>query len=415
MTDSSVATTQASSGEQLKLERSGSPVRWRVLWALFVGMLYEGVDLAMLGIVLPVVITAFHISLPKAGLLVSATNAGALVGGVLFGWFAENYGRKAAIVWGLVEIGVFSGAVYVVSTWGAFMVVRFIAGLGIGGLLGPCAAVIGEHWSAKYRAQATAFITNFAVASIIVSGMGAIILGNNYDWRLIFLIGSMSVLAGVYVQLAVPKSASPSPRTGRKERTRVAALVSPEVRKTTLLLSLFTIFYMAGNWTVYSWVPTFLVKVRGFSLRNMGLFMVIMYCGSFIGGQLFGMVARYGRRKALIIACLWNVVLLPIYLFSPSSQFLFWSAFVLMFGIGGIPALFGTFAVELFPKEIRAMGTGSTFNFGRIGAFLSPFVAGFVAQHYGLRAGIGLAPFYYLLAVAILLCLPDSVSKQVVF
>lgn len=407
MMKDSVMTAEVSA----ELSGSGTPARWRVLWALFVSNLFEGIDLAILGIVLPVVITVFHIGLPKAGLLVSATNIGALVGGVLFGWFAENYGRKAAIVWGLVEIGVFSGAVYFISSWGAFMVVRFIAGLGIGGLLGPCAAVLAEHWSKKYRAQAQAFITNFAVASIVVSALGALVLGNHYDWRIIFLIGSTAAFAGIYVQLAVPKSSSHSGKA--RNSVPVAELLSPNVRRTTVLLSLFTICYMAGNWTVFSWMPTYLVKVRGFSLRNMGVFMVIMYLGSFMGAQVFGAIARYGRRLALIVACLWIVVLLPMYLSSTNFYFLVGSAFLLMFGSGGIPAVFATFAVELFPKNIRAMGTSTTFNAGRIGAILSPFVGGVVAQHYGLRVGIGLAPIYYLLATVVLLYLPESLSRKV--
>ena len=321
-----------------QLEGSGTPARWRVLFALFFGMLYEGIDLAMLGIVMPVVIVAFHLTLPKAGLLFSATNAGALVGGLLFGWIAENFGRKNAIVLGCAEIGVFSGAVYVISTWGAFMVVRFIAGLGIGGLLGPIAAVIADHWSPKYRAQATAFVlSTFALASVTVSALGALILGGHHDWRIIFLIGSTAVFAAVYVQLAVPSSASPAIRV-KREKTRIAELFSPGVRRTTFLLSLFTIFHMAGSWTVYSWVPTYLVKVRGFSLTHMGIFMVIMYSGSFVGAQLFGALARRGRKFALIVGCLWNVVLFPIYLFSKNPHFLFWSAFVLMFALGGIPS-----------------------------------------------------------------------------
>ena len=103
---------------------SGTPYRWRVLWATFFSYLVDSYDLIVLAIAMPVLLRVLNMSLPEGGLLGSATMVGAIAGSIVFGLIAENYGRRLTLVVALLWLGVGMGAVFFLSTWGQWMVLR---------------------------------------------------------------------------------------------------------------------------------------------------------------------------------------------------------------------------------------------------------------------------------------------------
>ncbi|MDO4795067.1 MAG: MFS transporter, partial [Brachymonas sp.] len=132
---------------------SGSPHCWRVLWATFMAYLFDSFDLTVLSIVLPVMLQKLSLSLPQGGLLGTAT----MLGSVLFGLISENRGRRFALVLALCWMGLGMGAAYFIHAWSAWMVLRVVTGLAIGGVWGPCAALIAEHWAPQQRGRAISF------------------------------------------------------------------------------------------------------------------------------------------------------------------------------------------------------------------------------------------------------------------
>ncbi|MCG6536221.1 MAG: MFS transporter, partial [Syntrophales bacterium LBB04] len=170
----------------------GSPYRWRVLWATFFSYLIDSYDLIVLAIAMPVLLKVLRISLAEGGLLGSATMVGAMAGSVVFGLLAENYGRRCALVLSLVWLGIGMGLVYLVSTWGQWMVLRCFTGLAIGGLWGPCSALIAQHWAPAYRARAASFVySSFAIGAVLAALVGRLVL--TLDWRMLFLAGAGSI------------------------------------------------------------------------------------------------------------------------------------------------------------------------------------------------------------------------------
>ena len=156
---------------------NGTKYRWNVLIMTFIAYLYDSLDLQILAICMPVIIVSLKISLADAGLLASATMIGTLLGGIWFGWLAENHGRKKAAVIALVEFGLFTLLVYWVDSWWQLMVLRFLQGIGVGGLWGPIVALIAEHWNVEYRARAAGIVlSTFALGGIIAAIMGRFLL-----------------------------------------------------------------------------------------------------------------------------------------------------------------------------------------------------------------------------------------------
>lgn len=393
-------------------EVAGSPYRWPVLIMTWLAYLYDSLDLQILAICMPVIIKDLKISLVDAGLLASATMIGTLVGGILFGWIAENYGRKNAAVWGLLEFGVFTAAVYWVDSWSQLMVLRFLQGIGLGGIWGPIVALVAEHWKPAYRARAAGFmLSTFALGGILAATMGRFMLGT-VGWRWIFLLTGTAIFAAILFQWLVP--ADPKPEKGvKKESVRLSELFDSAIIRVTILATIAAACQMGGFWGVASWVPTYLVNVRGLSLEYMSYFSIVIYTGAFIGYYLYAYIAdKLGRRKALLIAFLADSLIVPLYVFIPDAVFLFWLGPVMGLSFGGIFGLFGSYFAELFPERIRAMGGGFAFNVGRgVGAVIMPYTVGALAKTYGLGFGIGLCSLIFFTGVITVYMMPETLKK----
>lgn len=394
-------------------EVSGTKYRWKVLIATFVAYLYDSLDLQILAICMPLIILSLNISLADAGLLASATMMGTLVGGILFGWIAENYGRKNAAVLGLVEFGIFTIAVIWVNSWEQLMILRFLQGLGLGGIWGPIVALIAEHWNAKYRARAAGFmLSTFAIGGILASVMGRFML-TKMDWRMIFALTGSAVLAAVLFAIIVPKD-EVKKTPGKAGGVKLSELMDKSVLKITILATILAVCQMGGFWGVSAWIPTYLVKVRGLSLEYMSVFSIVIYSGAFVGYYAYAYLAdRMGRRTALKIAFAADTLIVPLYIIIPDPMILFWAGPIMGLSFGGVFGLFGSYFAELFPERIRAMGSGFAFNVGRgVGAVVTPVTVGYLAKSQGLGFGIALCSVVFFMGFITLWFMPETLKKQ---
>lgn len=395
---------------------AGSEYRYNVAGMTFISYLYDSYDLIILAIAMPVLLKVLNISLPEGGLLASATMAGAALGSILFGLIAENYGRRNAILLALVWFGIGTGLVVFVDSWGTWMGLRFLTGVAIGGVWGPCAALIAQHWSAKFRGRAASFVfSSFAAGCIVASIVGRAALTT--DWRYLFLIGSSSIFFAVFVYLLVPND-RPQLLANRNEDTRkigIGAIFEGGYARTTFLAFLVSFFNMAGFWGVSYWVPTFLTQERGLSLTTMANFSLVMWTGMFIGYQCFGYISdRIGRRTTMIMAFLLMAFSVAVYIIVRNPMFLFWWGMVVGFGLSGILGVVGAYYSELFPDHIRAYAGGFCFNMGRIGAIIAPYTVGYIGRMYGLQIGLATGCVTFLLGAFVLLFLPETLKKSTV-
>jgi MFS family permease len=393
---------------------TGSPHRWRVLWATFVTYLFDSYDLMVLAIAMPVLLKILGIGLPDGGLLGSATMVGAMAGSVLFGLVAENHGRRFALILALCWLGVGMGAVYLVDTWSQWMVLRFVTGIAIGGVWGPCAALIAEHWSPGSRGRAVSFVfSSFAIGAIVASLVGRLVL--EVDWRWLFFAGVASLPAALLVKYLVPQDPGRGRHAGLGGRPRIGigAIFEGGRARTTLLATLISIVNLAGYWGAAFWIPTFLTAERGLSLTAMVSFSFVMYVGMFVGFQFFGLLCDLiGRRRSMMVAFGSCAIAIGVYIVVPNPLFLFWWGAVVGFALCGAGGILGAYYAELFPDEVRAYAGGFCWNMGRIGAALAPFTIGAIGKSHGLQAGLAVTCGVYLVGVAMLLLMPETFRRK---
>lgn len=393
---------------------SASPHRWRVLWAAFLAYLFDSYDLMVLAIAMPVLLKILSIGLPEGGLLGSATALGAMAGGVVFGLIAENVGRRFALVLALVWLGVGMAAVYLVDSWSQWMVLRLLTGIAIGGIWGPCAALIAEHWAPEYRGRAASFVfSSFAIGAVVASLVGRLVL--DVQWQWLFAAGAVSIPMALLVRRLVPPDRKRASATAKVDTLRVGigAIFEGGLARTTLAATLVSIVNLAGYWGAAFWIPTFLTSERGLSLSTMLGFSFVMYVGMFAGFQFFGMLADLiGRRRSMMVSFLVCAVAIGVYIVVRQPMFLFWWGSVVGFGLCGAGGILGAYYAELFPERVRAYAGGFCWNMGRIGAMLAPYTIGRIGKSYGLQFGLAVTCVVYLIGAAMLLLLPETFRRQ---
>jgi MFS family permease len=396
----------------MEASASGTQHRWKVLIMTFLAYLYDSLDLQILAICMPVIISSLGISLTDAGLLASATMIGTAIGGLVFGWVAENFGRKNAAVFCLIEFGVFTAAVYWCTTWEQLMVLRFLQGIGMGGLWGPIVALIADHWAPKYRARAAGFmLSTFALGGILASLMGRYLL-SDIGWRMLFALTGSAVIVGVLFWIVVPADER-KVETVAAPRVGFGRLFERDVLSLTIGATIAAACQMGGFWGVSSWIPTYLVKVRGLEVEYMSLFSIVIFSGAFVGYYLFAVAADHiGRRRALMLAFLADTVIVPLYVVVPDAKLLFWLGPLMGLSFGGVFGLFGAYFAELFPAEVRAMGSGFAFNIGRgFGAVVTPVTIGAMAKTQGLGFGIGACSVIFFVGAVIVWFMPETLKR----
>ncbi len=387
-------------------------VKWHVLIGGFVGYMFDAMDILLLAVSMPVIMKDLGISLSDGGLLGTSTLIGIGLSSVVVGWFADNYGRRRALIISLVMFGLLTAAIAFTNTWLEILILRFLAGLGLGGVWSIIVAYITETWPVHQRGRAAAFVMSAFPAGAGLASFFAYLILPTYGWRVLFLCGAGAVVAAVYIYLFVPESEAwkqqKAERKGPKEMVSIAEIFAPDLLRNTILATLAASFGLIAYWGSTTWLPTFLVKERGLDVSTMTIFVVVLNIGMFIGYNAFGYLAdRIGRRKAIIISFIGTTLTLPIYVSMTTPWALLMLGPIYAFFISFV-GLFGAYFPELFPTRVRTLGSGFCFNIGRGVSAFAPLALGYVAQQYGLMVGILICAIFFGLAAITMVFLPDT-------
>ena len=132
-------------------------VKWRVLFGGFFSYTFDAMDILLLAMCLQAIMADLHLAPAAAGMLATSTMIGVALSAVIMGWFSDNYGRRAALLVSLVSFSILTMAIALTTTYWEILVLRFLAGLGLGGLWGVISAYISETWPIHQRGRAAAF------------------------------------------------------------------------------------------------------------------------------------------------------------------------------------------------------------------------------------------------------------------
>jgi MFS family permease len=379
-------------------------VKWVVLAGAFVAYTFDALEILLLSYALPDIRSTFGLTTTQGGLLATATLLGIGVSSVTAGWLADNHGRKHALLLSLAVFGIFTAALPLVPNFEVFLLLRFLAGLGLGGVWGVVSTYVVETWPAAQRGRAVAFVlSSFPVGGVIAALLAGWLLP---DWRLLFfLAGAGVVVPLLIVGLFFTESAEWAAQ--KSTPVKAAEIFSPALRRQTLLGTAVAGLALFGWWGSSTWLPTFLHTDRGIPTATVALFMTVLNLGMFVGYNVFGLIAdRIGRKYALLLSLTGVGVTLPLYVVAADRTALLWLGPLFAF-FAAFTGLFGAYLGELFPTRVRATGAGFCFNVGRGVSALAPLALGALATGAGLGTGLLVCAGIILCAAVVMTFLPN--------
>ncbi|WP_203233463.1 MFS transporter [Streptomyces niveus] len=375
-----------------------------MLGGSFVAYMFDALEILLLSFTLPVIRADLGLTTTEGGLLATATLLGIGVSSVTVGWLADNYGRKRALMVSLAVFGVFTAAILGVQSFTMFLLLRFVAGLGLGGVWGVVSTYVVETWPAAQRGRAVAFVLSaFPIGGVIAAALSGALLP---DWRLLFFIGGVGVVIPlVVVGLFFRESAEWVEQ--KTTPVKVTEIFAPELRKNTLLGAIVATLAMFGAWGASTWLPTYLQADKGIPAASVAVFMTVLNLGMFIGYNVFGLIAdRIGRKNALVLSLAGVALTLPLYVVAADRTALLWLGPMFAF-FAAYAGVFGVYLGELFPTRVRTTGAGFCYNIGRGVSAFAPLTLGVLAVNTGFGAGLLVCAGFMACAAIAMTFLPD--------
>lgn len=423
--------------EELEFEETGvtRKERWKVMWASIIGYAMDGLDVLILSFAMAAIVSEFGLTLGEGGLIASYTLIGTVLGGYLFGIFADYYGRVHTFSLTIIIFSIFTGACAFADNVTHLNILRFLAGLGLGGEYGIGMTLVSETWPAAKRARATAGVAMGWQAGAVLAAILAAVVLPDYGWRGLFLVGVVPALLAAWARHGIKeppmwvkrkemkktlaaRKANGEALTAEEEEQLAEAkkfplahlFAGPSKTVTTLSLTVMTSVQNFGYYGIMVWLPMILLKEHGLTTKSMSGWMIVTVIGMIAGIYVFGYLCdRLGRKVPYLIfyVCAAAMVYIYVNLGTPIAL-LFGGAF-LGFFCNGMMAGYGTLLSENYTTDARSTAQNFIFNTGRAVGGFAPAIIGALAQSHGFSAAFALLSCVYIAAaVNVLLFIKDT-------
>ena len=423
--------------EELEFEETGvtRKERWKIMWASIIGYAMDGLDVLILSFAMAAIVSEFGLTLGEGGMIAPYTLIGTVLGGYIFGIFADWWGRVHTFSLTIIIFSIFTGACAFADNAVHLDILRFLAGLGLGGEYGIGMTLVSETWPGAKRARATAGVAMGWQAGAVLAAILAAVVLPDYGWRGLFLVGVLPALLAAWARHGIKeppmwvkrkemKKALQARKDAGEKLTAEEEEQLTEAKKfplahlfadkkttiTTIALTIMTSVQNFGYYGIMVWLPMILLKEHGLTTKSMSGWMIVTVIGMIAGIFVFGWLCdRLGRKKPYLLfyVCAAAMVYIYVNLGTPIAL-LFGGAF-LGFFCNGMMAGYGTLLSENYTTDARSTAQNFIFNTGRAVGGFAPVIIGTIAQTNGFNtAFVLLSAVYLAAAVNVLFFVKDT-------
>ena len=289
------------------------------------------------------------------------------IGAFLFGLMADRFGRRPALMVDIIAYSVFELASAFAPSLKFFLIMRAFFGIAMGGEWGVGAALAFETLPAEGRGFFSGLLQEGYVVGYL---MAALVYGTLFSvvgWRGMFVIGALPASLVIYIRTKVDESpAWLQGRVSREAERNLGKDIFSHLGNFLFLVVLMFAFnsFSHGTQDLY---PTFLQKNHQFSPRIVGLIAIVYNVGGLLGGILFGTWSeRIGRRRAIVIAALLAIPVIPLWAYSHGVAMLALGGFLMQFMVQGAWGVVPAHLNELSPPSVRATFPGFAYQLGNL-------------------------------------------------
>ena len=370
-------------------------LRWRICFLLFLTWLVSYIDRSLMPMALPLIADEFHLSPTVMGAVISAFFLGYAVMQIPGGLIADKIGSRASITMGITAWSVFSFLTGMATGLTSLMWVRVLFGLSEG--LHPAAAfkALSAWFHSRERWRAYGLVMSSNTLGPMIAPILFAAVMSAFGWRRAFAIVSIpGFLIAIAAYWYLRNRPAEHPRISVDELATIGSDVDTRekigFRELIQYPALWKLFFMYMTWDVtwwgfQAWVPSYLFKVRGFSMGNTGLATALPYAVGFIGIVAAGYIAdRTGKRRAvLVVVMLGNALFMSLTSLAANAT----SAVILLACTGlFLPSIHGPFwslVMEMVPPRVMGYSSGLINTGGQIAGILSPIAIGALIQWTG--------------------------------
>jgi len=423
---------------------------WRILFASFLGWIFDGYESYALFIALPfalkTLLTPEQLKAGPiwAGIAISVTLLGWGIGGIIGGTLADYIGRKRMMIYSVFLYAVFSG--FTALSVGFWMLagLRFLTGLAMGSEWSTGIAMVAETWPDRARPKGCGLLQSgfgwgTLLASLVWWGISTFHPLGPQSWRLLFVVGAIPALFTLYIRRAIGESErwlnairqqrwaateegsrQMAAKPARRPLTIAEIFREQESRRRILLTFLMSLATMIGWWAISSWLPAYtqgLARAAGYAnFAEWGTRAAILYTSGAVAAYLAAgfLIDVIGRRKFLFLTYAGALLSTALtYLWTHTVENMMWVAALNgFFTLGLAYSWMAIYPAELFTSSVRSTAASFIFNGTRLIAWVFPFIAATIIQKFGgiPRAAMTLGTVY-ILGLIVCWLVPETRGK----
>ncbi len=335
--------------------------------ACFLGWSLDAFDFFILVFCVNALAHQFHANVSDISKGIFLTLAMRPLGAFLFGMMADRWGRRPTLMLDIIAYSVFELASAFAPTLKVFLVTRALFGIAMGGEWGVGAALVFE----TLPAQARGFFSGLLQEGYVVGNLfAALVYGTLFPvigWRGMFVVGALPAFLVIYIRTKVDESpAWIQGRVAEKPRREIGKDIGQYLGRFVFLIVLMFAFnsFSHGTQDLY---PTFLEKNLLLTPPQVRTVSVIASIGALLGGILFGSLSeRIGRRRAIVLAALFAIPMIPLWAYSHTLPMLAVGGFLMQFMVQGAWGVIPAHLNELSPPAVRGTFPGFAYQLGNL-------------------------------------------------
>jgi SHS family lactate transporter-like MFS transporter len=378
-----------------------TPNQRNTVLASFLGWTLDAFDFFIIVFVFKDIAKEFNTDIPSVTATLFVTLAMRPLGAFIFGVVADRFGRRPTLMLNILFYSIVEFLSGFAPSLAVLVFLRALYGIAMGGEWGVGASLTMESIPPKTRG---------VVSGILQAGyptgylLAAILFGTAYHfigWRGMFMVGALPALLVFFIRRSVEESPAWKQRSAQPQSAATGKTMKGQWGLFIYVVVLMTAFnsFSHGTQDIY---PTFLQVQHNFPAPVVSTIAIIYNLGAILGGLLFGAYSQVvGRRRAIVIAALLTLPIIPLWSFSNSVILLTIGAFLIQFCVQGAWGVIPVHLNELSPDSVRATFPGFTYQLGNLFASKNGTIQATMAVSLGNNYGLALAITAAVVAIAV--------------
>jgi|ERR1051326_1668391 SHS family lactate transporter-like MFS transporter len=377
------------------------------LIASFLGWTLDAFDFFVLVMALPAIAKDFNTEIKAIAGTIAVTLGFRPVGAFIFGLLADRYGRRLPLMLNLVFYSVVEVLSGLAPNYATFLVMRALFGIGMGGEWGVGASLVMEKVPTRWRGLLSGILQEGYAVGYLLAACCYFTVFPKWGWRPMFFIGGLPALLALFVRYRVKESA-----VWQQARHENWGALGRAIISNWKLFLYLTALMMMMNFSSHGtqdMYPTFLKEQRGFTPQRVAVLAIIYNMGAILGGLLFGQLSdRFGRRRAMGLALLLAIVVIPLWAYAPTTFGLGCGAFLMQFMVQGAWGIIPAHISELSPDDVRGFLPGFAYQCGVLLAGSVAYLEAVFAGHLNYATAMALTALtIFVLAVIVIAFGPE--------